>query len=79
VNTETILVVLVLLALAATPVWMALSVWQHFRDRERNAKSGGGSLGNALQELDRLVTRPSVEHKIEAEHQIKAIDEEGGE
>ena len=78
-NTEAILAVLVVSALAATPVWMALSVWQHFRDRERNAKSGGGSFGNALQELDRLVTRPSVEHKIEAEHQIKAVDAEGGE
>ena len=78
-NTEAVLALAVLLALAATPVWMALSLWQHFRDKDRNAKPGGGSLGNALQELDRLVARPSLEHKIEAEHQIKAVDEEGGE
>ena len=36
------------------------------------------AIGNALQELDRLVARPSVEHKVEAEDHVQATDEHSG-
>jgi hypothetical protein len=37
-------------------------------------------LGNALQELDRLVARPAVEFTVEAERPIlKREDDKGGE
>lgn len=41
--------------------------------RQLRSSSGAGSiatLGNALQELDRLVARPSVEHQIETENRV---------
>jgi hypothetical protein len=36
------------------------------------------ALGNALQDLDRLVARPSVELKLEAEITVHEEDEKGG-
>jgi hypothetical protein len=64
------------------PVFMAISVRQHFREKYRGdggRRPGGIAVGNALQELDRLVARPSVEYTIEAEKSIlKRDDDRGG-
>ncbi len=66
----------------ALPIFMAISVRQHLREKYRgdgSRRPGGLPVGNALQELDRLVARPSVEYTIEAEKSIlKRDDDRGG-
>ena len=72
--------VAILLILPSAMVW---SMVQHFRTPP-SKRPGGGSMSNSvgagLQELDRLLVRPSVEHQIEAENRVlKREDDEGGE
>ena len=45
----------------------------------RNRGQVQASIGNALQELERIVTRPAVEHVVEAEAKLMKEDEKGGE
>jgi hypothetical protein len=51
-------------------------IWQLYsRDRNKVTTAFGG----ALQELDRLIARPSIEYKIEAENKVKVrIDNNSG-
>jgi hypothetical protein len=76
----TIMAVATLVALPIVLVW---SMVDHFRGRGSERRGSGGisaGVGAAMQELDRLMTRPSVEHQIEAEHQtLKREDDAGGE
>jgi hypothetical protein len=69
-------------ALVIMPIAMIWSMVDHFRGRgSQRAGSGGISagIGASLQELDRLMARPSVEHQIEAEQRIlKREDDNGG-
>jgi hypothetical protein len=50
----------------------------HFRRprSERNEQSGGSTLGNALQDLDKLVARPSIQYQIEAENFVQRADDD---
>jgi hypothetical protein len=76
--------VVVLGMFVALPLWLAISLRHHTfgelmygKPGERKSTSG---VGNALMELDRLLTRPSVEYRVEAEDQDKlSEDEKGGE
>jgi hypothetical protein len=65
------------------PVAMVWSIVQHIRTppSRRPPRSGvTAGLGAAMQELDRLVARPSVEHTVESERPIlKREDDDGGE
>jgi hypothetical protein len=76
----TIIAVATLVALPIVLVW---SMIDHFRVRGSERRGSGGisaGVGAAMQELDRIMTRPSVEHQIEAEHQtLKREDDAGGE
>jgi hypothetical protein len=55
------------------PAAMVWSIVQHIR-------TPPSRLGAAMQELDRLVARPSVEHTVESERPIlKREDDDGGE
>ena len=56
------------------PIWMFLCLRSGFSAKQ-DSKSRT-AIGNALQELDRLITRPSIEHKVEAEDQITVVDDE---
>jgi hypothetical protein len=74
-------IAMAVLVLVIVPIGMALSAWQHMTAKKRGQppKSSGGGIGNALQELDRLVTRPAIEYTIEAETPIlKRDDDQGG-
>jgi hypothetical protein len=54
----------------------------YHKQSRRSYEKGRASaaVGNALQDLDRLVTRPSVEYRIEAENYVqKADNDQGGE
>ena len=65
---------LLLAAVVGGFAWLMSHAHKLFRPK--NSK-GSAALGNALQELDRLVARPSVEHKIETEQRIQVRDEQG--
>jgi hypothetical protein len=71
-----------ILVVIIVPILMVISMRQHLRDKTRgdgSHRQGGIALGNALQELDRLVARPSVEYTIEAERPVlKREDDQGG-
>jgi len=69
-------VLVVLLVLVGLPVGIIFAITQG-RLQSKHDSPARSAMGNALQELDRLIARPSVEHKVEAEEQIKAVDEEG--
>lgn len=74
-----IVVLVVLLAMPAAMIW---SVVDHVKNGHKRARreSGGTAVGSALQELDRLVARPAVEHTIEAERPVmRREDDQGGE
>jgi hypothetical protein len=75
------LVVAVVL-LIFVPIAMIWSMVEHLRGRGSQCSGSGGisaGIGAALQELDRLMTRPSVEHQIETEHpDLKREDDAGG-
>jgi hypothetical protein len=63
------------------PISMVIGASRHLRgsNRYKDRRRGGGGVGNALQELDRLVARPSIEFTVEAERPIlKREDDQGG-
>jgi hypothetical protein len=77
-------VAMAVLVMIVLPIAMAVAVWQQLRAPKRGeaeSKREGSrvAVGNALQELDRLVARPAVEYTVEAERPIlKREDEKGG-
>lgn len=79
---DTIVLGVAILILVAVPVAMIWTIVDHVRNshkRERRGTGGGGALGGAMLELDRLI-RPSSEHTIEAQNQVlRREDDQGGE
>ena len=69
-------------ATSGMPIILIASMVTHLRGRGSQRRGGGGvsaGVGAALQELDRLTTRPSVEHQIETERQtLRREDDAGG-
>ena len=73
---------LAFLTFVLLPTVMLWIIRDHLRGK--GSDRGGGSVtsgvGAAMQEIDRLLTRPSVEHTIEAQTPIlKREDDAGGE
>jgi hypothetical protein len=74
---QTVAVGLILLALIVAIPWsIVMSHKQSRRSYEKGRASA--AVGNALQDLDRLVTRPSVEYRIEAENYVQNADDDQG-
>ena len=68
-------------AIVVVPIAMIWSMVDHFRGRgSQRAGSGGISagIGASLQELDRLMARPSVEHQVEAEQRVLKREDDSG-
>ena len=55
--------------------WMVACMRRPF---ETNPDRSTAAMGGALQELDRLVARPSIEHKVELESQVNAVKDDQG-
>jgi len=73
-----IMAVLVLVVLPIVLVWSAID---HFRGRGSERQGSGGisaGIGAAMQELDRIMTRPSIEHQIESEHPVLKREDDSG-
>jgi hypothetical protein len=64
------------------PIALVKTTIDYFRGSGSQRKGTGGvsgAISGAMQELDRILTRPSVEYKIETEHQILKREDESGE
>ena len=77
------LIALAVITMVILPVWAIIDIRRELRDKNRGNKNaerrGGSGIGNALQELDRLVTRPTIEYTVEAETPLlKREDDRGG-
>ena len=74
--------IIAVLALVVIPISMIWSMVDHLRGRGSHRTGSGGvsaGIGSALQELDRIMTRPSVEHKVETENRVLAREDDSGE
>ena len=70
---------IVMLVMFVAVVYWLVSFLRHPYGSMHRGK-GTGAAGGVFQELDRLLARPSVEHKIEAEQKIQKRDDDiGGE
>lgn len=65
------------------PIVLVWASVDHLRTKASDRPSGGGGVSNfvgaGLQEIDRLLTRPSIEHQIETEHAIPERESDDGE
>lgn len=73
-----IMAVLVLIFVPIVLVWSAID---HFRGRGSDRRGSGGisaGIGAAMQELDRIMARPSIEHQIENEQRVLRREDDNG-
>jgi hypothetical protein len=72
---QLIFILAVLVGIPAVCVWAIVDHLKHGKTRPRK---GGGGVGGAFMELDRLTARPSVEHVVESQNQVlRREDDEG--
>ena len=67
--------------LIGIPVALVWTMVDYFRGRGSDRRGSGSltsGIGAAMQELDRIMTRPSVEHKVETEHQTLRREDDAG-
>jgi hypothetical protein len=69
-------VALFFIIFVGVPIWMFLCIRRLYHTKERDKTTV--AIGNMLQELDRLVARPSVEFKVETEHRVETPDDDKG-
>jgi hypothetical protein len=73
--------VVIALVVVGLPIVLIGSMISYFRGKGSERRGGGGmtaGVGAAMQELDRIMARPSVEHQVEAENQTLRRDDEAG-
>ena len=67
--------------LVILPIVFVKAMADYFRGRGSQRKGSGGisaGIAGAMQELDRIVSRPSVEHKIETEQPVLKREDDSG-
>jgi len=73
--------VLAVFTLVVLPLSLAWTAFDYFRGKgsERRGTSGlTAGVAAAMQELDRLTTRPSIEHKVESENKVLQREDDAG-
>jgi hypothetical protein len=74
-----VLAVVAAVALIALPIAMIWSMVVHFRTPPSKRRAGGSTstgVGAALQELDRLLARPSIEHTVQSQKELPRRDDQ---
>ena len=67
--------------LVGVPIVLVKTMTDYFRGRGSQRKGSGGisaGIAGAMQELDRLVSRPSAEHQIEVEQPTLKREDDSG-
>jgi len=67
--------------LVVVPIVFVKTTVDYFRGRGSQRQGSGGisaGIAGAMQELDRLVARPSAEHKVETEQPILKREDDSG-
>lgn len=67
--------------LVILPIVFVKSMIDYFRGRGSQREGSGGisaGIAGAMQELDRIISRPSVEHKIETEQPVLKREDDSG-
>jgi hypothetical protein len=71
---------IVLIVFVGFPLWMCLSLrrmsFGELMYGPKGKRKSTAAVGSALKELDRLVARPSIEYRIEAEDPDKLLQDE---
>jgi hypothetical protein len=73
--------ILAVATLLLLPIVLIRTMMNHLRGRGSQRRGTGGitaGIAGAMQELDRIMTRPSVEHKVEAERPILKREDDSG-
>jgi hypothetical protein len=73
--------VMAVVMLIILPIIFVKMMIDYFRGRGSQRHGSGGisaGIAGAMQELDRLVSRPSAEHKIETEHRVLKREDDSG-
>ena len=78
------LIIMAALTFVVVPIVLVWTFVDGMRRKSSDRPRGGGGMSNvvagAMLELDRLLTRPSIEHTIETEQQtLRREDDTGGE
>jgi hypothetical protein len=74
-------IVMAIVMLVVVPLVFVKTTIDYFRGRGSQREGSGGisaGIAGAMQELDRLVSRPSAEHTIEAEQPILKREDDSG-
>lgn len=78
-----LLMIAALVTFVVGPIFLIWASIDHLRTKASDRPSGGGGISNivgaALQEADRLLARPSIEHQIETEQAIPERESDDGE
>ena len=73
--------VLAVLAVVGMPIFLIWSIVDYFRGKGSDRRGSGSftaGVGAAMQELDRVMARPSVEHIVEAENPVLRREDDSG-
>ncbi len=73
--------ILAVAAFVLVPILMVWSMIDHLRGKGRERRGSGGisaGVGAAMMELDRIMTRPSVEHQVETQNRILRREDDNG-
>jgi hypothetical protein len=73
--------VLAVLMLVGIPITLVCTMVSYFRGKGSERRGSGGftaGVAAAMQELDRLMARPSAEHKAEAENPVVRREDDSG-
>jgi hypothetical protein len=74
-------IAMAIVMLVVVPLVFVKTTIDYFRGRGSQREGCGGisaGIAGAMQELDRLISRPSAEHKIEAEQPILKREDDSG-